>query len=193
MERRVRVGAAHRFLICGDYVVVLVALAVVSHRAVLGQFLRALKSYLANAAFVGRGGEHAQLNGVYRLSHIAAAGVGNVLKHSVLYIICLVPLGAYIIKCTLDGGNYIFSRDKFEFKHGRAAENRVVYIKIRVLGRRRYKRYVAVFYVFEQRLLLLFIKILDLVEIEQNAVWRDKCVELRDNVLYVGCRGGRAV
>ena len=39
------------------------------------------------------------------------------------HIICLVPLVAYIVERALYCGNDILSRDKFELKHGRAAEN----------------------------------------------------------------------
>ena len=127
----------------------------------------------------------------YLITRFVFFAISNQEVHGFLEVMAMDLVTAWLLYIL--SGNYIFSRDKFEFKHGRAAENRVVYIKIRVLGRRRYKRYVAVFYVFEQRLLLLFIKILDLVEIEQNAVWRDKCVELRDNIFYICRRSGRAV
>ena len=58
MHRRVRVGAPHRLLIGGDDVVVLVAVPVVAHGALLGQLLGVLKRYQA-LAVLGVRREHA--------------------------------------------------------------------------------------------------------------------------------------
>ena len=81
-------------------------------------------------------------------------------------------------------------RDGLELKDRASRQNGVVDIKIRIFRRRGDQRDLAVFDVLQQRLLLLFVEILDLVKVEQHAVRRHEGVELGIDLLDVA-RGGR--
>ena len=87
----------------------------------------------------------------------------------------------------------LFRLHRFELKHGGAGEDRVVDIEIGVLGGGGDQRDLSIFDEFQQRLLLLFGEILDLVEIQQRAARRQEGVELADNLLDIGQAGRRGV
>ena len=74
-----------------------------------------------------------------------------------------------------------------------SAQNRVEHAEIRVLGRGGDERDAPVLDEFQQRLLLLFVEILDLIEIQQHAAGGEHGVQLRDYLLDVGDTGGRRV
>ena len=76
--------------------------------------------------------------------------------------------------------------DGFEFKHRAARHDRRINVKIRIFRRGSDKRDSAVFYIFQKRLLLLFIEILHLVKIQQNAVRSEQRRAFRNHVFHVG-------
>ena len=88
---------------------------------------------------------------------------------------------------------HILGGDGLELKHRRSAENSVEHAEIGVFRRRGDERDAPVLDKFQQRLLLLFIEILDLVEIQQHAAGSQQCVKLGDDLFYVGKSGGRCV
>ena len=65
----------------------------------------------------------------------------------------------------------LFRRDWFELKHGGPGEHCVEHIEVWILRGRCNQRDLAVIHKLQQRLLLLFIKVLDLIQIEQNTIW----------------------
>lgn len=74
----------------------------------------------------------------------------------------------------------------FKFKNGRTAEYGTVNIKIRVLSGGGDQGDPPVFDMLQQGLLLLFIEILDLVEIQENATDAREGVELLHHRLDIG-------
>ena len=80
-----------------------------------------------------------------------------------------------------------------ELEHRAAAEHCVVDVEIRVFRRGGDDRDAAVLHEFEQRLLLLFVEILDLVKIQQHAAGREHGVELRDDIADVRNARSRCV
>ena len=192
MQRRVGVAAAHALLICRNNVIVLVAVAVVAHGAPLHQRADDLLCDDAPVA-VALGCRHGQLHRVHRLAHVAAAADG--------YFFCagLAQLNGdllLLLQQTRRAKHRPFDLlrlHRLEFKNRGAAENGVVDVKIRVLGGGGDQRDAAVFDVFEQGLLLLFIKILDLIQIKQDAVYARKGAELCHDLLDVGGGGSGAV
>ncbi len=57
----------------------------------------------------------------------------------------------------------------FELKHRAAGQQRVIYVEVGVLGGGGNQRDGAVLHAFQQALLLSFVQVLDLVQIQQNA------------------------
>ena len=108
-----------------------------------------------------------QLERVERLSDVAVSFFAQVLHRVVvdLYLGAGEVVFGYEIHGPLQRLAYILGGDRFELEHAAPAEQGVVYIEVRILSRAGYKRYLAVFGVFKQRLLLFFIKVLYLVEI----------------------------
>ena len=182
MQRRIGVAAAHALLICRDNVIVLVAVAVVAHGAPLHQRADDLLCDDAPVAVAAADGYFfcaglAQLNGdlLLLLQQTRRA------KHRPFDLLRLHRLEF---------------KDRGAAENGvvrGAAENGVVNVKIRVLGGGGDQRDAAVFDVFEQGLLLLFIKILDLIQIKQDAVYARKGAELCHDLLDVGGGGSGAV
>ena len=80
----------------------------------------------------------------------------------------------------LDGGQQLARLDLLELEHRRAREQRVVNIEKRILRRGRDERDGAVLHE-----LLLFVEILNFVEVEQNAPGRHQRADARDDVLHV--------
>lgn len=77
---------------------------------------------------------------------------------------------------------------RLELKDGTPAEHRIVDIEIGVFSGGGNKGDAAVLNEFQQILLLFFIEVLDLVQIEYNTIASFKGIQLADNLLDV-CRG----
>ena len=84
-------------------------------------------------------------------------------------------------------------RDRLELKDRASGQNGVIDVEIWILRRGCDQGDLSVFDVFQQRLLLLFIEVLDLVEIEQNAVRSQKRVQLGIDLLDISGGGRRRV
>ena len=169
VQRRVRIGAAQRFHQRGDNVVVLVALAVVAHGAPLRHGARVVRREHDLPLNARRGGEQ-KLHGVERLAHVAAAALRHE-RHDLVRAVGLdaLPLGEQP-HGPAHRALHVARGDRLELKHRAAREDGVVYIEVRVLRCGRNERDRAVLDKLQQALLLLFIEVLDLVEIQKNAV-----------------------
>ena len=192
MQRRVRIGAAQRFHQRGDNVVMLVPLAVIAHGAALRHGAGVVRREHDLSVDARRGGEQ-KLHGVERLAHVAAAA----LRHERHDLVRAVGLNALAPGKQPHGAAHrafrVARRDRLELKHRAAREDGVVYIEVRVFRRGRDERDRAVLDEFEQALLLLFIEVLDLVEIQKNAVRREHGVQLVDDRADVRKARGRGV
>ena len=111
-------------------------------------------------------------------------------RHAVLNRNCLIPDGEG--ERPLDRPLHIPRFDGLELKHRAAAQNRVVDVKIGVLGRGRDQRYFAGLDELQKALLLLFVEILDLIQIHQRTVGREEGIQLVDDRLDIrdARRGG---
>ena len=87
----------------------------------------------------------------------------------------------------------VLRADRAELEDRRAREDGIVDIEIRVLRRGGNQGDLPVFDILQQRLLLLFVEILDLVEVQQHAVRREERVELGVDLPDVRRRGRRRV
>ena len=159
----VGVGSAHRFLKRRKDVVMLVAAAVVAERAALRQLPR--ERHRDDRFLSALRRNRAELRGVHRLAHVAAARHCDVCGHAVLQperkpaLLCEEPESA------LDRADYLLALDRLELEDRRAAQDRVVHVEVRVFRRGGDQRDAAVFDELEQRLLLFLIEILDLIQI----------------------------
>ena len=102
-------------------------------------------------------------------------------------------LFSHVVHRAEDGLFHVVRRDGLEFKDRAAAQDRIKNIEIGILRRGGNQRDLAVFNVLQQGLLLLFVEGLDLVEVQQHAVGREKGVELPDDLLDIRSGGGGRV
>ena len=94
----------------------LVALAVVFHRAFLREFRGGFEG---NVLFIAaRGRETAELNGVHRLAHIAPARAGDILNHALVDYIFFFSFFAQKVKSPQNGALDFFGGHAFELKDG---------------------------------------------------------------------------
>ena len=165
----------------------LVAASVIAHVAALGELSDKLHANGKVLAVI-IGTEAAKLDGVHRLSYIAAAAVCDMLDHAVFKHQLSAKLLRHKLKGTSDRRLNIIRLDGLELKHSAAADYRIVHIKVRVLGRRGNERYAPVLDELKKRLLLFFIQILYLVEVKKNAVDAAERLGLCDYLLDIGYR-----
>ena len=166
----------------------IIAGLVIAHGRALRHLLRILQRQAQDAVFRPcRGIE--KLDGIQRLPDIAAASLRDMAGHTRLRQDGHAVARFEIIERPLDRALRFFLLHGLELKDRGARQNGVIDIEIRVFRRGRDQRDLAVFDVFQQRLLLLFVEILDLVEIQQHAVRREERVQLGVDLLNVG--GGR--
>ena len=188
----VGIGAAHTFLKGGNDIVMLVAVLVVAHGAALNKLLDRLERDVLLAVFLV-GGDRRQLQGIHRLAHVAAAAGGDLGGAAFFQGNGNALFLPQQLCGSVNGAFHLGRRHALELKDRRAAEDRVVNIEIRILGGGGDQGDAAVFNVFKEHLLLLFIEILDLVQIEQDAVHAGKGVQLGDDRLDISGRSGGAV
>ena len=166
----------------------IVAGFVVPHGRALRHLLRVGHGEPDHAVF-GPRGRVEEFDGVERLADIAAAGLRDVLLHAGLRQDGHAVARFEIIERPADRALRLVLLHGLEFKHRRARQDSIIDIEIRIFRRGRDERDLAVFDVFQQRLLLLFVEILDLVEIQKHAVRREEGVQLGVDLLDIG--GGR--
>ena len=138
----------------------LVPLAVIAHGAALGDGPGVLER-----DGIALGGGEQKLHGVDGLAHIAPAGGGNVEEHPVLEREGGIPAGVHDVHGPLGGFRGVLGRNGLELKDGRAAQNRVEHREVGVFGRGGDERDAPVLDEFQKGLLLLFVEVLDLVEV----------------------------
>ena len=145
-----------------------VALPVIAHGAALAHgFGVGLRQQ--DRAFRPPGSGKQQLDAVDRLAHVAAAGAGDVFPHALLR-----PDGdALPLRQKRDGpvhsGQGLLRGHGLELEDRAPAQDRVENIKVWVFRRGGDQCDAAVLDKFQKALLLLFIKILYLVQVEQHA------------------------
>ena len=86
----------------------------------------------------------------------------------------------------------LLRRDGFELKYAAAGKQRVVHIEKRIFRGGSDEGQGSVLHKFQQALLLLFVEILDLIQIQQDAAGGQQRPHIRNDVLHVlqGRRGG---
>ena len=192
MQRRVRVGAAHRLLVGGDDVVMVVALPVVAHGGMLGHLLHHVQRHRAAAVLHRRGG-HGKFQVAQRLAHIAAGAVRQIVQRVGGHIDLAVLLTAQA-----DGGIVQALRDilrvqLLELEHGAAGEQGVIDVKIGIFGGGGDQRHGALLDAFQQALLLPLVEILDLVQIQKDTALAGQGAHIGQHRFDVAGGGGGTV
>ena len=195
MERGVRVGAPHGLLVGGNDVVVVVSGAVVAHGGLRRDLLdeRRPDRHDRRVALPGTGGHGTQLDRGDGLPYIATGSLGNGVCHVLRYVIGDAVLLADHAERPLDGRYDVLRGDALELEDRAAGDDGVVDVEVGVLGGGGDHRDVAALEVFEQALLLFLVEVLDLVEVEKDAVRRGERAHFRHHVLDVGDAGGGGV
>ena len=171
----------------------LVALLIIPHSAFLRQLPGVFEQNAACALRRHLGGKHTQFDGIHRLAHVSAAGRRDLLRHAVLdhqrRFALLLQNGV----STLYSPQHLLRLHRSELKDSGTAQYGVVYIEIWIFRCGRNQCDTAVLQKFQQRLLLLFVEILDLIEIQQNTVNSVKTVQSRHYLADVGGGGCGAI
>ena len=191
MNGGIGVGASNGLLQRRQQVIVVIPLPVRPQGAFLGDRLGILQRQGEQTALGNPGGEQ-HLHRIHGLAQVTAASAGNVFQCARLRLCCqagaLLHVGNRPLH-RLQGGR---CRNLLELKHGGAAEDGVEHIKVGIFRGGGNQGYFPVFNVFQQGLLLLFIKGLNLVQIQQHPVGCHKGVQLGHNLFDVssGSCGG---
>ena len=188
MHGGVRVGAADGLHEGGQIVIVIVAGFVIAHGRALRDLLRVLHGERDDAVHRPRGGIE-ELDGVERLADIAAAGLGDMARHAGLGDDGHAVARLEKVQRPVHRPLRLRLLHRLELKDRGARQDRIVDVEIRVFRRGGDESDLAVFDVFEQGLLLFFVEILDLVEVQEHPVRREEGIELGVDLLDVG--GGR--
>ena len=191
MQRRVGVGAAHGFLKRRKNIVMRVAVSVIPHGTALCKLLRKLHgdARLVLASY----GSRAKLCRVHCFTYIAAASGSDIRGHAVFEPDFFAEVFRQNAECAVYGAGDLLFFHGLELKHCGAAQNGVIYVKIGVFRCGSDQRDAAVFDELQERLLLLLVEILDLIKVQQNAVYRLQRVYLCHHVANIGGGGRGAV
>ena len=153
VQRGVRVGAAERLHQGREVVIVVIARAVVAHGRDLRELRRVGKRQVDRAVRLPSGGEE-QLDGVGRFAEVAAAGLCDALERAVFADGSDAVLFFEKVNGTPDALEGFLRRDGLELKDRGAGEDCVVDIEIGIFRCGGDERDLAVFDVFQQRLLM---------------------------------------
>ena len=99
----------------------LVPVTVILHRAFLGEFFRLVERDPIFAVFVGNRADDAKLDRIECLSHVTAAGIGNMPYRCVFDADFDIFLFFKNSKASFYRRDNIFGGDAFEFKNRRTA------------------------------------------------------------------------
>ena len=161
-----------------------VAAPVIPHGAALGQGLGVLLRQ-QQATVLGDRRLAEKFHGVDGLAHIAAAALGHQVRHTGLPGEGQGRPGLHDLQRPQHRRTDFRRRDGFELKHAAAGQQGVVHVEKRILRGGGDQGQRPVLHKFQQALLLLFVEILDLIQIQQNAAGGQKCPHIRNDVLHV--------
>ena len=131
------------------------------------------------------GGAEQNLDGIHCLPNVAPAGRRNMLPDAGLADhLGLSPL-LHDGQPPVNGGQGVLGRDLLEFEHAGAGQHRAEHRKEGVLRGGGDEGDAAVLHELQQGLLLLFVEILDLVQIQQHPLRSQQGADVRHNVLNV--------
>ena len=187
MHRRVRVGAPQGLHQRRETVKMLVPIPVIAHGTALGHS----SGILQCDAVGGRGKQ--QLHRVQGLAHVAAAGRRNPRRHAILQPQGCLPPAVGDLHRPAHRLLRLLGGDGLELKDRGAAQNGVEHAEIGVFRGGSDQRDASVFNEFQQRLLLFFVEILDLVQIQQHTSGGQQRIQLVDDALDVRDSGGGGV
>ena len=173
----VRVRAAHGFLIGGNDVIVVIAQFVIPHGGAGGHLLDHVKRDGAAAVFDG-GCCDGKFQIADCLAHVTACTLGQIVKGIFRNENRRLILGAQPCGSAAQTGTNIVGGQRLEFKHRAAGQQGVIYIKVGIFCGGGNEGDSALLNTFQQALLLTLVKILDLIQIQQNAARCPQCANV---------------
>ena len=192
MQRRVRVAAPEGLHQRRRQIVHGVAPPVVAHGTALGDLL-CVRHGQYQLPVLRRGRLVEQLHRVHGLAHVSAAGVGDVVRHVLLPAEGQGALRLHQRQRPVHGGTHVGGGDRLELEHRAAAEKGGIDVKVGVFRGGGDEGDGAVLHEFQQGLLLLFVEVLDLIQIQQHAAGSHQRAHVPDNALHVLKGGGGGV
>ena len=171
----------------------LIPLAVVPHSTALSQLASGLQRYVHTAIGSGLPCQGAEFYRIKGFAHVAAAGAGNMLAYALLDGDGAAALLTQEFKTAANRLFNLFYIHRLEFKHSGAAEDGVINVEIGILGGGSDQSNLTVLNKLQQGLLLTLIEILNLIQIQQDAVHTRKGVQFLHHCLDIRCGCGGAV
>ena len=170
----------------------LVAVPVIPHGAALSQLQSILTGHIQHAV-LGFCGLVQQLHRRHRLADVAAAGGSHRVGNGVLPLEGQVAALLLDAQGTLHGGTGLLRRQGLELEHRAAGQQGVIDVEIGILGGAGDHGDLAVLQKLQQALLLLLVEVLDLIQIQQNAIRGHHGIHVGDDGLDIRQAGGGGV
>ena len=160
-HRGIGVGAANGFLQAGEQIVVRIVIKIANG---------CVKAVYVLTQNLIVGGVVSVLKKHHRVADVTARRVPDIIANFIRNALTCAIFFVQIVQCATQNGAHIGGRDSLELKQRGTRKDRVVNKKVRVFGGGCDQRDAAILNVFQKGLLLLAVEILDLIQIEQNAV-----------------------
>ena len=169
-----------------------IALPIIPHGSAAGDLL---DHFQRNVLFPILNGScrHRKIKTAQRLAQVAACALGKVgtgiLVHADL---CALPFRK-LFQCIVHPTLHIRRRKRFELKHRAAGQQRIINVEVWIFGGGCNERHRAVLNAFQQALLLFFVQVLDLVQIQQDASRTCQRADILEHRLDVPGAAGSAI
>ena len=169
-----------------------VAVPVVPHGGAAGDLLHHPEGDVL-FPLVHRGRRHHEIEAAQRLAQIAPRALGEVGTGVLVHRHGLRLGRRELFQSVADAPLHIGGRERLELEHGAAGQQRIIDVKVGVLRRGGDEGDGAVLDALQEALLLLFVEVLYLVEVEQDAPCPGQCADVLQHGLDVAGAAGGAV
>ena len=171
----------------------LITILVIAHSAFLRQFPGAFQRNAQHPVFPHIPGKNTKFHRIHGLAYIPAAGCGNMGDNAFLREDGSPPLFLQKMERPFHSWFHILRLYRLKFEHSRTAQNGRIHIKIGVFCGGSNQSDTPVLNEFQKSLLLLFIEILNLIQIQHHPLRCQQSPHIRGDGLDVRQRGGGGV
>ena len=169
-----------------------VALPVVAHGCAAGDLTDHLQRDVLFSVLDGRR-RYRKIQTAQCFAQIAACALCKVGTGILVHIELRFPVSRELLHRIVQTALHIRCRQSLELEHRAPGQQRIINVEVRIFGGGCNQRHRAVLNAFQQALLLLFVQILDLVQIQQDAARSRQRTDVLEHRLDVPCAAGCAV
>ena len=170
MQHRVRIRASHTFDKGGNYIIMIVTFFIIMQSLLLHALGRHIQRNVAHSV-LGRGSrQHRQFQRIVSRAGVTAGSLGNMLQGVLLQIHRQITEPTLLIGESLQHQRLnMFLLQGQQTKNARPGQQRIVHLKIRVLGSCADQNDGAVLHRRQQRILLRLVKAVNLINEQHGA------------------------